>query len=199
MFVASSLIASPAFCQPAVDSSSEVFLAPLITNKSGFQTRQGQQSQSAGSEASSAIGAGSPPSALDLGSIIGATPQDLTALSACTWWWVHGTHNWRWRGIPGIIISVSLSGRSWTTYGTSTGTCGTPLVVDRLHVEARTHRTGDILAFVLKRTAFNVDTVDVSDQRTEYNVGGPCGGSAFHEAMKSGITWNTRSRSGCAP
>lgn len=197
MAVISSLVANPAFCQSASDSSSEIFVSPLTTNKSGLQTRQGQQSQSAGSEASSAIGAGSSPSAQDLRRIIGATPQDLTALSACTWWWVHGNHNWRWRGIPYIGFTVSLSARSWATYGTSTGSCGTPLIVDRLHVEARTH--GMNADSFIQRTAFNVDTVEVSDSRTQFGGSTPCGASAFHEATKSGITWNTRSRSGCAP
>ena len=165
MAAASSLLSNPAFCQPAADSPNEVFASPITTNKSGLQTRPGQQPQSTGSEASSAIGAGSPPSAQNLRKIIGATPQDLTTLSACTWWWVHGNHNWSWRGIPFIGFRVNLSARSWATYRTSTGFCGTPLIMDRLHVEARTH--GMNADSFVQRTAFNVDTVDVSDSRTQ--------------------------------
>lgn len=200
MVATSSLITNPAFSQSATDadSSNEVFVSSLTTSKSGLQTRQGQQSQSAGSEASSAIGAGSPPSTQDLRKIIGATPQDLTALSACTWWWVHGTHSWSWSGIPFVGFRVNLSARSWTTYGTSTSSCGTPMVVDRLHVAAQTYgmTAGNV---ALQRTAFNVSSIEGNDSIVTLLEIPPCGASSFHEAIKSGITWNIRVRSGCAP
>lgn len=163
-------------------------------NQHGVLTIKGQGSGSGGAEMSEAT-SGSAPSSQDLG---GLSTQSLLAAATCNYWWVNGNHTWRWEGIPFIGgIRTYLDASSWTTYGTSTASCGLPLIVDRLKVEART--VGDTFPVTAQSTQYNVSTVSASNSGLSLGVfSPPCGGYSYHEAYKSGITWYAVARSGCA-
>jgi len=165
-------------------------LAPTL-NKNGISTVKGAGSGSGGSSASEGT-LGSAPTTKDLGALSG---QTLMVATTCNYWWLSGNHSWSWNGIPYVAINVSLNASSWTTYGTSTATCNTPLVVDRLKVDAYT--VGGDFPLHAINTLYNVSSVSASASGSSLMAAPPCGGTSNHEAYKSGITWYSASRSGC--
>lgn len=117
--------------------------------------------------------------------------------SSCNYWWVYGQHTWKWRGVPYVWISYSSYGKSWTEYGTSTGGCGIPLTVDRIYVRVTEYPLNSYYS-TYDNTAYNTNFVDRGNSGFCVVCPNLCGVKSFHEATKSGVTWNATVRSGCA-
>lgn len=79
----------------------------------------------------------------------------LAPLASCTWWWIYGQNSWSWHGLPPLYATNNSSGTSTTTYGTSTGSCGTPLIVDRIYVRVIEYPLNDLCCTRYDKTAYN--------------------------------------------
>lgn len=161
-------------------------------NKHGVSTVKGHGSSSGSGEMSEGT-LGSAPSVQELNAL---SLPSISVAATCNYWWVNGKHTWSWSGLAYIGIKVNLNASSWTTYGTSTGSCGLPLIVDRLKVEAST--AGGTFIITARNTLYNVSSVSASNTFYGLATSPPCGGRSYHEAYKSGITWYVFAKSGCA-
>lgn len=121
--------------------------------------------------------------------------------TGCPEWWVHGSHNWSWKGIPIFGIEVSLSAASWTTWGTSTASCGAPLNVDVLQASIGVWRSPHPLAppdWTSANTGTNTSVITTEDDGLVIPAGDlPCGAEAGHRATKNGVSWSYTTKSGC--
>lgn len=116
-------------------------------------------------------------------------------------WWVSGSHSWK-STTYFLYGKTTLTARSWTRYGTSTGPCEIPLVVDEIRVVGNTLSRGNRFAPVARvdATAFNTDSVEQSNTGRLYSTGNTikaCGARVDHIAKKSGVTWSSQTQSGC--
>jgi hypothetical protein len=130
-----------------------------------------------------------------------APPPPPPPPNPCPVSWLHGNHNWSWKGIPGILWYGSYEASSWTTSGTSAGSCGIPLAVDVLDVGIALWNEDHPLAQPVwgkSTTGFNTSSVSVGDHGWS---GGDfpviCGAVSQHHATKNGITWSVSGGSGC--
>ncbi len=152
----------------------------------------GPSSGTQGVERSAAVNAYQGPDLSTLGS---ADPSAQALSSNCTWWWVHGKHTYKWKNYWFYGYN-KLDASTWTTYGTSTASCGTALIVDVIKVKGNTVGAG--FNAIVNKTAYNTSSVSDSDRVDWVGSGGnACGARVDHTATKSGITWSTHSRSGC--
>ncbi len=123
---------------------------------------------------------------------------------ACNSWWLHGEHHWHWYGVAGIFIRYFADVSSSTTYGTSAGSCGTPLVVDRLSSAITLYQDPYCATCAIfsafGEVAFNTSSVSKSDNgwRAGDAATQLCGAQSQHEALKKGIRLFTAYASGCA-
>jgi len=161
---------------------------------------RGTQSGQGGAEGESGVDGDGLPPPHDMPN----TDKDGVALSAtCIFprWWVNGSHTWKWRGVRLVWIKIELSAETHTFYGTATDpdACGrTPLIVDRIKVNART--TGGDIFIAVNKTAYNTSSVSGYESGYGYLLlaANPiCGARGYHEAYKNGVTWYMRTRSGC--
>lgn len=136
-------------------------------------------------------------SGFDAGDQPQVPPGDFGIQQSCTWWWLYGQHSWSWRGIPGFFVTYNSYGKSWTEYGTSTGGCGIPLVVDRIYVQVTEYPLNSFYTSY-DNTAFNTNFVDRGNSGSCFGCPNICGATSFHQATKFGITWSASARSGCA-
>ena len=113
----------------------------------------------------------------------------------CSWWWVHGSHRWSYNNYI-LYTYAKFTAESHTTYGTSTGTCGTPLVVDTLSFNAKVGRDS-WSHFSWSKTGHNTSKIEETRKAHGFNIGNPCGMRVTHEASKNGVTWHSDSKSGC--
>ena len=124
----------------------------------------------------------------------------VTPLATCTSWWGHGSHSWKYR-YAFLYVKNELSAQTDTYYGTSTDpdACGRPpLVADVLSINAIT--AGGWPGVIVKQTGYNTSIITKSNSATAFGGGlSPiCGAAGTHTATKSGITWSTYTKSGCA-
>jgi len=124
---------------------------------------------------------------------------EFSAQGCYDWWWITGDHTYSWKWAL-LYSKASISGKSYTRYGTSTGPCDVPLVVDRLEVHLETV-SRDVTAPKARasRTLSNASYVEASDtdERAGWKPGIPCGGRGLHIASKSGVTWKVSTYSDC--
>jgi hypothetical protein len=170
--------------------------APLSTNP---DTAKAKVVNSGGS-GSGSISAAVPSDGSALPEGLRSTLSTTAAATDCTYWWVNGNHKWSWKSYY-LYMSAKLSADTSTTYGTSTASCGTPLVVDRLEMFGETFSTsGNSPKVRINHSQNNVSSISKSDTVEVYGIGltaHPCGAKMFHRATKNGVVWSTVSKSGC--
>jgi hypothetical protein len=122
--------------------------------------------------------------------------QDATiAAQGCTTWWLHGSHKWKYKNYI-LYTYAKFKALSQTTYGTQKGSCGTPLVVDKLSFDAKIG-SDEWSNFDWSKTGYNTSRVKQTRKAHGFNIGSPCGMRVLHEASKNGIKWYFTTRSGC--
>lgn len=124
--------------------------------------------------------------------------NSVTALdsSSCTWWWIYGKNSWSWKRL--FVTSYKSSGQSSTEYGTSSGGCGIPLVVDTIYVRVTEYPLNTPPYTTYDATATNTNFVSRNNSGTAVLVPPICGVNSFHSFSKSGTGWSVTVRSGCA-
>lgn len=115
--------------------------------------------------------------------------------ATCDWWWLTGSHTWAWSGFW-FYTQFSSHASSQTTYGTSTGTCGTPLTVDQIFVQMELWNGPTILLDRYNKTLYNINYVYAENSVTWWGSSGtPNTGISFHKAIKNGIQWSNSATS----
>lgn len=117
--------------------------------------------------------------------------------TGCTRWWIHGYDSYSWKHY-GLFISAKFYSSSRTTYGTSSGSCGEPLYVDRLYLHAYPKPDNPYINFSFEKTGYNTDFIEASNSViVTGNTPTPCGIKGYHEAYHHGVTWSTTVKVGC--
>lgn len=134
----------------------------------------------------------------DTSTLRGVPGNDGSTLASCTYWWITGQNHYNWSGVPCVALSYDTYGRSFTEYGTATSSCGTPLIVDSIYVGVQEYPLNSGYIFY-DQYAYNTNFVDKGHNATVQWCATICGVKSYHVANKNGISWNTVTRSGCAP
>lgn len=165
-----------------------LFYVPIDAKEIDAKEKEGRGEETGSATKSSGVDAGVSPERPD---------QLGIESSSCTWWWLYGQHRWSWSGIPGLYVSYSSWGASWTEYGTSTGGCGIPLTVDKLYVRVVEYPR-EFPYTEYDSTAYNTTFVERTNNGWCIGCTNICGARSYHTATKSGVTWSVSARSGCA-
>jgi len=130
----------------------------------------------------------------------GNSDLNIESHAGCTWWWVSGYDSYSWKSYI-FYLKAKFYSSSTTTYGTSTGSCGEPLYVDRLYLKATEFPKGTAYYTWFEKTGYNTSFIDYEDVRYLYSTSGvpaPCGINGYHEAYHHGVTWSVTVKVGCA-
>ena len=116
----------------------------------------------------------------------------------CNWWWVNGWDSWKYNYYL-LYLHTRFNSNTSTTYGTSAGSCGIPLTVDRLYLHATEYPLGSVYG-TFEKTGYTTNYIEKEDVRDLFgSVPLPCGIKGFHEATHHGVTWSVTISVGCAP
>jgi len=133
------------------------------------------------------------------GDIPGKSPRsfNLFATSCNSYWWVRGSHSWKWKDYI-FTGDNQLYGKTWTTFGSATNPCGPALIVDVITVKG--YGKGAGFNPVINKTLYNTNFVD-DTKKVKWIAKGTgghiCGAQVTHTATKNGVTWSSASASGC--
>jgi hypothetical protein len=132
----------------------------------------------------------------DMYSLDSSDLLEALATESCSWYWIHGWHKWKYNYYL-FYTHASFKASTKTTWGTSTASCGTALIADRLYFDARVGPS-DWNWTGWDKTAYNTDYLYDKNTVDAFNIGNPCGMVVYHEAQVGSVVWSTTTKSGCS-
>lgn len=107
-----------------------------------------------------------------------------------THWWLHGRDSYKWKHYI-LWLYARFNSETWTTWGTSAGSCGEPLYVDSISLRAVPYPLNSGFTKFSKIDS-KTNSISMEYKQSIFLGAPPCGITGYHEATHRGVKWSTR-------